>query len=39
MKVAPKWSDYNIDKLYYMQAIETEINNILTINTNQLKLF
>ena len=39
MKVAPKWSDYNIDKLYYMQAIEAEINSILTVNTNQLKLF
>ncbi|MDB4438611.1 hypothetical protein N9176_00020 [bacterium] len=39
MKLAPKWSDYNIDKIYYLQAIETEINSILTVNKNQLKLF
>jgi hypothetical protein len=39
MDVKPKWELYNIDKLYYIQAIESEINNILSINTNQLKLF
>ena len=39
MEVKPKWELYNIDKVYYLQAIETEINNILTVNTNQLKLF
>jgi|TARA_B110000285_G_scaffold103753_1_gene118102 hypothetical protein len=39
MDVKPKWELYNIDKLYYLQAIESEINNILSINTNQLKLF
>ena len=39
MAVKPKWSDYNIDKLYYLQAIESEINSILLMKTNQLKLF
>jgi hypothetical protein len=39
MEVKPKWSDYNIDKLYYLQAIESEINSILSVKTNQLKLF
>ena len=39
MEVKPKWELYNIDELYYLQAIETEINSILTISTNQLKLF
>jgi len=39
MEVQPKWETYNIDKTYYLMAIETEINNILTVNANQLKLF
>ena len=39
MKVEPKWENYNIDKAYYMQAIEQEINNILNVNVNQLELF
>lgn len=39
LKVEPKWENYNINKAYYMQAIETEINSILTVSTNQLKLF
>ena len=39
MEVKPKWSDYNIDNLYYLQAIESEINSILSIRSNQLKLF
>ena len=39
MKVEPKWDNYNINKAYYLQAIETEINNILSVPTNQLKLF
>jgi len=39
MKVEPKWDNYNINKAYYLQAIETEINNILSVSTNQLKLF
>ena len=39
MKVEPKWENYNIDKAYYMQAIEQEINNILNVKVNQLELF
>ena len=39
MKVEPKWDNYNIDKAYYLQAIESEINSILTVSSNQLKLF
>jgi len=39
MTVEPKWENYNINKSYYMQAIESEINSIITINNNQLKLF
>jgi len=33
------WEDYNINKKYYLKAIEKEINNILDINNNQLSLF
>ena len=33
------WEDYNINKKYYLQAIEKEINNILNVNSNQLCLF
>ena len=39
MKVEPKWENYNIDKSYYLQAIESEIDSILTVSSNQLKLF
>ena len=39
MKVEPKWETYNINKGYYLQAIESEINSILSVSTNQLKLF
>jgi len=39
MVVEPKWETYNINKGYYMQAIESEINSILSVSTNQLKLF
>jgi len=39
MKVEPKWENYNIDKQYYLQAIESEINSILSVSSNQLKLF
>jgi len=34
-----KWENYNIDNAYYMEAIEQEINNILNVSSNQLKLF
>ena len=39
MEVNPKWNTYNIDKLYYLKAIESEINSILSVSSNQLKLF
>jgi hypothetical protein len=39
MKVEPKWDSYNINKGYYLQAIESEINSILSVSSNQLKLF
>ena len=39
MTVEPKWENYKINKSYYMQAIESEINSIITVNNNQLKLF
>ena len=39
MKVEPKWENYNINKVYYLEAIEKEINSILTVPSNQLKLF
>ena len=39
MEVEPKWESYNINKLYYMNAIESEINSILSVSSNQLKLF
>jgi hypothetical protein len=39
MKVEPKWESYNINKGYYLQAIESEINSILSVSANQLKLF
>ena len=39
MKVEPKWENYDINKVYYLEAIEKEINSILTVPSNQLKLF
>ena len=39
MELKPKWDDYDIDKAYYMKAIESEIDNILEFSVNQLKLF
>jgi hypothetical protein len=39
MEVKPKWESYNINKGYYLQAIESEINAILSVSSNQLKLF
>jgi|TARA_R110000787_G_scaffold38196_4_gene96468 hypothetical protein len=39
MKIKPKWEDYNIDKKYYTDAIEQEINAIINVASNQLKLF
>lgn len=34
-----KWSDYDINEKYYLNAIEKEINNIIGIKNNQLLLF
>ena len=39
MDLKPKWVDYDLDNAYYMKAIESEINNILDVAQNQLKLF
>ena len=39
MKVEPQWENYNIDNVYYISAIEQEINNILKVSTSQLELF
>ena len=38
MVVNPKWEDYDINTGYYLEEIESEINNILTVASNQLKL-
>ena len=34
-----KWSDYDINEKYYLNAIEKEINNIIGVKDNQLMLF
>jgi len=39
MEVRPKWDNYDLNKGYYLAAIEKEINDIISISTNQLKLF
>jgi len=39
IKIKPKWEDYNIDQKYYLNAIEEEINSIINVSSNQLKLF
>ena len=39
IKIEPKWETYDIDKGYYNQAIENEINNIINVASNQLTLF
>jgi hypothetical protein len=39
IEVKNKFSDYNINKNYYIQAVENEINNILKFNKNQLTIF
>ena len=39
MDIAPKWETYDINKAYYLSAIEKEINDILAVSSNQLKLF
>ncbi len=37
--IKPKWEDYKVDTAYYSKAIESEINNILSVSINQLELF
>lgn len=39
MEVEPKWENYDLNKTYYLNAIEKEINDIITVSRNQLKLF
>jgi hypothetical protein len=39
IKIQPKWENYNINKKYYLDAIEQEINGIIDVSSNQLKLF
>jgi hypothetical protein len=39
MVVKPRWEDYDINTGYYLEDIESEINNILTVPSNQLALF
>jgi len=39
LEIKPRWEDYNIDKGYYMKAIESEIDKVLEVSMNQLKLF
>ena len=37
--IKPQWEKYNIDKGYYLGAIESEINNIISVLVNQTTLF
>ena len=39
MKIEPKWESYDINKTYYLDAIEKEIDTILDVSRNQLTLF
>jgi len=39
IELQPKWEDYNLDLRYYSKAIESQINDILSTNINQLELF
>ena len=39
MKIEPKWENYNVNKAYYLDAIEQEIDNIMNVSSNQLTLF
>jgi len=39
MKIKPQWKDYDIQKKYYLDAIEQEINGIINVASNQLTLF
>lgn len=39
MQIKPQWKDYDIQKKYYLDAIEQEINGIINVASNQLTLF
>lgn len=39
MQIQTSWDKYDINKRYYLSAIEQEINNILSVPSNQLTLF
>lgn len=39
LEIKQDWKYYNVDKSYYLKGIEQEINNILSISSNQLTLF
>jgi hypothetical protein len=39
LDIKPKWEDYNLNLNYYLKAIESEIDKILSVSANQLKLF
>jgi hypothetical protein len=39
LKLEPQWEKYGIDKSYYIEAIESEINNIMNTSSKQLTLF
>ena len=38
-KIETKWENYDINKGYYLEANEKEINNIINVASNQLTLF
>lgn len=39
LNIEPNWENYNINKGYYLEAIEKEIDSILSVPSNQLQLF
>ena len=39
LDIKPRWESYDINKSYYHEAIEQEIDNIMNVNRNQLTLF
>jgi len=39
LEIKPKWKEYDININYYLKAIESEIDKILSVSANQLKLF
>ena len=39
LKIEPKWDNYNVNMKYYLSAIESEIDKILSVSANQLQLF